>query len=174
MARRSVIEILEGEITRSLDAETRRVFTVKEFRDLYGTLAETFNFPKVLTFKAFCDYFAEHELLSIKKLDFPWREFTRYVWREEGKEDIDVVASLEPTGYFSHFTAARLLGLTLQNPKTIYFNVEQSPKPPGAGLSQTTIDRAFKGKPRISKQIAKLGDQTVCYLMGKAPMTSAL
>ena len=168
MARRSVIEILEGEITHRLDAETKRVFTVKEFRDLFKTLSESFSFPQVLTFKTFCKYFEERELLRIRKLDFPWREFTRYVWREKGEEDIEVVASLEPTGYFSHFTAARLLGLTQQNPKTIYFNVEQSPKPPGAGLSQVTIDRAFKGKPRLSKQIVKFGDQTVCYLMGKS------
>jgi predicted transcriptional regulator of viral defense system len=166
MARRSVVEMLESVIVHRLDAETSQVFTVKDFRQVYGALAESLDFPQVLTFKAFCRHFEARGLLKVIMLEFPWRTFTRFVWKD-GPGAIQVVSTLDPSGYFSHFSAARILGLTLQNPKDIYFNVEQSPKPAGDGLSQTTIDRAFKGNPRTSKQVAIFGDHAVHYLMGK-------
>lgn len=166
MARRTTIEILEREIVRRIDAEPLRVFTVTQFREVYARIKEDLDFPQVLTFKAFSEHLQKLELVSVKELNFPWREFTRFVWRGEAS-DIEVVATLDPKGYLSHLTAARILGLTLQNPKSVYFNVEQSPKPPGDGLSQASIDRAFKGNPRLSKQITQLDSTTVHYLMGK-------
>jgi predicted transcriptional regulator of viral defense system len=166
MARRTTVEILEREIIRRVDLEPRRVFTVTQFREVYARIKEDLDFPQVLTFKAFSEHLQKLEMLSVKELNFPWREFTRFVWRGEAS-DVEVVATLDPKGYLSHFTAASIHGLTLQNPKSIYFNVEQSPKPPGEGLSQASIDRAFKGNPRLSKQTTRLGGLTVHYLMGK-------
>ena len=139
MARRSTIEILEKELVKRLDSLNNKVFSVKDFRSVYHSLAEEFDFPAVLSFKRFCQYFVKLGLLEEVKLIFPWRTFIRYIWGKAGSH-LEVIATLDNAGYFSHYTAVDLHGLTLQNPKKVYFNVEQSPKPQGQGLSQASID----------------------------------
>ena len=77
--------------------------------------------------------------------------------------------SLRGGTYLSHPSAVYLLGLTQQQPKTIYVNKEQSSKPTMEGpLSQESIDRAFSHPQRRSNYMFKIDGFQIVLLSGKA------
>ncbi len=77
--------------------------------------------------------------------------------------------SLRGEAYLSHSSAVHLLGLTQQQPKTVYVNKEQSNKPqPEGSLSQESIDRAFSNPQRRSKYTYKIDGSQIVLLSGKA------
>jgi len=90
----------------------------------------------------------------------------RYLW---GDVSPYVVAlSLRAGGYISHGSAVFIHGLTDQVPKTIYVNLEQSPKPkPRLGLSQERIDLAFSHRQRLSNLSYRFDAYTIVLLSGK-------
>ena len=76
--------------------------------------------------------------------------------------------SLKPDSYLSHGTAAYLHGLAAQEPKIIYVNKEQSPKPSPAGpLSQEGIKRAFANKQKVSQYVFSHRGYSYTVLSGK-------
>jgi hypothetical protein len=106
----------------------------------------------------------------LQKLEFkfpkPYKKETRYIW---GKVSLhEVCLSLKPNGYFSHYTAIKLHGLTEQLPKTLYLNVEQANSSISSGtLTQASIDSALRRAPRSTKQVAEIGDHRLVILQGK-------
>lgn len=77
--------------------------------------------------------------------------------------------SLRTGAYLSHASAIFLLGLTQQQPKTIYVNKEQSEKsPPEGNLSQESINRAFSRPQRRSNYIFRVEGTQIILLSGKA------
>ena len=77
--------------------------------------------------------------------------------------------SLRGEAYLSHASAVHLLGLTQQQPKTIYVNREQSKKPQSQGtLTQEAIDRAFSRPQRRSKYAYRIDGYQIVLLSGKA------
>ena len=93
----------------------------------------------------------QEKVLKKIQLPFPHRAYTRFAF---GAFSIfELLQTLDQDAYFTHYTAMQLHGLTEQVPKNVYLNVEQ-PATGGSGeLSQERIDRAFKGKPRITGNI---------------------
>ena len=57
--------------------------------------------------------------------------------------------------------------LTEQIPKTIYFNIEQRLTGGGTEPSQAAMDRAFKGKCRVSNNSFNVADRTIRILNGR-------
>lgn len=102
--------------------------------------------------------------------------------RSEGYRDVSRIAvpALNPTpydyavsirsgSYLCHASALHLLGLTQQQPKTIYVNKEQSPKPePFGEMTQEAIDRAFSRPQRRSKYSFRVDSAQIVMLSGKA------
>lgn len=77
--------------------------------------------------------------------------------------------SIRRGSYLSHASAVHLLGLTEQQPRTIYVNKEQGEKPKPIGpLTQDAIDRAFSRPQRKSKYVFRLQDAQVVLISGKA------
>lgn len=77
--------------------------------------------------------------------------------------------SLRSGAYLSHASAVFLLGLTQQQPKTIYVNKEQSEKPPPEGsMSQESINRAFSRPQRRSNYVFRVESTQIILLSGKA------
>lgn len=114
----------------------------------------------------FLAYLLEKDVLRKAVLKFRSRSLTRYAWADPPVYAL--AQSIDPVGYFSHYTAIDLHGLTREVPKTIYFNIEQA-KAPGAGsLTQAAIDRAFspKAKQRLTTNIAMHNDLRICILEG--------
>lgn len=98
------------------------------------------------------------ELRSVR-FPFPQREVSGYTW---GKVPLlETLIELVDRGFYSHYTALRIHGLTEQVPKTIYINQE---KPPSSDFGrdedtvyeQEAIDQAFKKQPRSTKNEIEL------------------
>ncbi len=80
----------------------------------------------------------------------------------------EIALSLRPSAYLTHGTAVFLHALTDRVPKTIYVNVEQSPKrAPASAPTQHTIDRAFSRQQRTSSYIFLHGGVEYVLLSGK-------
>lgn len=97
-------------------------------------------------------------------LSFPHRAIHRYTWGEA--PELQVLQSIDAQAYFSHLTAMHLHQLISPAPKVVYLNSEQSMSAGGGSLSQESIDRAFKGKCRISNNVCKYRGHQVCRLNG--------
>ena len=115
------------------------------------------------TVQKFIDFLLKETKLKIIKFKFPSRTMDRYIWGDA--PTFEIVASLKPDTYFSHYTAMYLHELTEQIPKTIYINHEQLPKPKGAGsLIQQRIDSAFKRPWRTTNNISSYKGYKICLL----------
>jgi hypothetical protein len=104
------------------------------------------------------------DLQSIE-FPFPYRTVHRFSWGYA--PTYRLLQSVDSDGYFTHYTAMQIHGLTDQIPKTIYFNVEQPATGGGGALSQEGIDRAFRGKCRVSNNVIQFRNLTVCKLNGQ-------
>lgn len=104
------------------------------------------------------------DLQSIE-LPFPYRTVHRFCWGYA--PTYRLLQSIDSDGYFTHYTAMQIHGLTDQIPKTIYFNVEQPATGGGGSLSQEGIDRAFRSKCRVSNNVIQFRDLTICKLNGQ-------
>jgi predicted transcriptional regulator of viral defense system len=99
------------------------------------------------------------------RLEFPHRTETLYTWGEV--EPYGVALAMKPKGYLTHYSAMALHDLTDQIPRMVYLNVEQTPKPRQEQvLEQRAIDLGFRGKPRVSSNVAQYGDYRICLLSG--------
>lgn len=115
--------------------------------------------------KTLADLITKHRVLKRVSLPFPHRGDQRYIY--DTVPTFDVIQSLDRSGYFSHLTAIYLNGLTDQNPKTVYFNVEQKFTGGGSSLTQDSLDRAFAAKPRISSNLVQYDGQKIYKLNGR-------
>jgi predicted transcriptional regulator of viral defense system len=95
----------------------------------------------------------------------PYRPTVRYCWGNV--PTLEIVQSLRPDGYFSHFTAVELNGLTEQIPKTVYLNFEQKLSGGGGHLTQEGINRAFRSKCRVSSNLTTFRDLRICIVNGQ-------
>jgi predicted transcriptional regulator of viral defense system len=117
------------------------------------------------TVQNFIDFLLKETKLKIIKLKFPSRTMDRYIWGSAST--FEIVSSLKPDSYFTHYTAVYLHELTEQIPKTIYLNFEQLPKyRVDKELVQQRIDFAFKKPWRVSQNKALYKGHNVCILNG--------
>lgn len=82
----------------------------------------------------------------------------------------ELALSLRKNAYLSHGTAAFLLGLTNEEPQTVYLNVEQSSKEARGTsdvLTQEALDLAFSKSQRQSKHRVTSRDFSITLLHGK-------
>lgn len=105
-----------------------------------------------------------HGVLDRIRLPFPHRAYTRFAFGDYSI--FELLQSLDQNAYFTHYTAMQLHGLTEQIPKAIYLNVEQFATGGGGQLSQEGIERAFKGKPRITNNVVEFDGRRVFKLNG--------
>lgn len=158
-----VLPILSAALARSA-AET----PVLRRRDIAQFLA---NAPRdetaeKVSLAKFISHLVESGQLRRVKVDLPHRPETLYA--VEGVSVYCIASALKPNAYLSHYSAMYLNELTDQVPKTIYVNHEQRPQPrPPVAPTQESIDRAFKGRQRMTTNVAELDGYQVCVLNGK-------
>jgi predicted transcriptional regulator of viral defense system len=159
------LQIAKSDIIKHFDALPQRVYRQAEIAGILEQERDFWRLAQTLTVQKFIKFLIESTKLERVEFGFPTRNELRYVW---GKASLyETVLTLRPNCYLSHYTAVRLHGLSEQVPKTIYVNAEQSPKPaPNGELAQHRIDLAFRSAPRVSNNIAELGDTRVCLLNG--------
>lgn len=163
--RQTRLTIAKNDIFKLFEESQQKHFSLKELKEIkeenriFWRLGNTSN-------SKFIDFLIEKGELKKAVFEFPDRNIYRYTWGESSLYEL--VLSIMPDGYFSHYTAMYFHNLTKQIPKTIYLNQEQTPKPkPEGGLEQRRIDFAFKMKTRISKRTANYNNYKICLLNGK-------
>lgn len=159
------LEIAWPDIVRTFEEHRSRPMTCSDVAKVLGENRTSWRLAQNTTVGVFIEFLKSRNQLQEHRLEFPYRPTTRYVW---GKASIfEIVQSLNRDGFFSHYTAVYLHQLTEQHPKTIYFNVEQPAKGTGSGLTQESINRAFRGACRKSSNLATLDDRVICTISGK-------
>ena len=165
------LQLARDDIIGFFDSGETAVFGRREIERILAEHRDEWRLAMGMTFNEFLDYLIKSRKLYRIELPFPHRNETRYTW---GRIPVEtVLLTLKPGCHFSHFTAAQLHELTDQDPRILYLNHEQRPKPTSAtGLSQERIDVAFRREPRKTRNVAtvkggrKKGTR-VCFLNGK-------
>lgn len=164
MAPRSRFTLAKKEIVRTFEQSERRVYTQAEIADILSQNRDEWKLPQSTTVNDFIRYLTEKSQLRLHRFKFPSRTMNRYSWGDAST--MQVVQSLNAAGYFSHYSAIYLNGLTEQVPKNIYFNIEQRLTSGGGTFTQESIDRAFRNKCRVSNNIADYQEAKVTLLNG--------
>jgi hypothetical protein len=162
------IQIAKSDIVKFFDELPKQIHTYKELSSYLQDKRAFWRLTLSMTAREFVDWLTKHTKLRVAKFPFakPYRPETRYVWGDV--PFYEVVLSLKPRSYFSHFTAVYLNGLTDQIPKTIYLNHEQALASNSTAIpTQKSIEAAFKRRVRTSRNIADTVDFRVCVLFGK-------
>lgn len=137
-----------------------------QIAEIFSEHREDWNLPVGMTFARFLEFLlAETDLREVVIPSEHYGDEKRYVWGDASA--YSVALSLKPKSYLTHGTAVVIHSLTDQIPKTVYVNYEQSPKPPGGGLTQEGIDRAFSNRQRQSKLTYKYEDFQIVVINGK-------
>lgn len=117
------------------------------------------------TANSILSFLLEAKIVRKLSLPFPHRIEHRYVLGQVS--NFAVIQSLDRKGYFSHLTALHLHDLTDEQPKFIYFNVEQQASGGDGELTQDAVDRAFKLNPRVTSNFIKFNRVQIYKLNGR-------
>ena len=164
MPPRSRLSIAKSDIVSAIDALPQRVLTRRDLDELLARHRTFWRISQSTTTQKFIDFLIANSELKPHRFALPHRPTIRYEWREA--TTLEIIQSLRPDGYFSHFTAIHLHGMTQQAPKTVYLNSEQRLESGGGTLTQAGIDRAFRGRCRVSSNQTDFRGTTVCILNG--------
>jgi predicted transcriptional regulator of viral defense system len=156
------------DIGSTFDATPQRVFTPPELAKLIQERRDEWGILVRVDTSAVVSHLQEQSSLRKLILKGPThqQQFIRYLWREPAA--VEVAATLRSTSYLCHSSAMFVHGLLDQEPSVLYANYEQSEKPhPSGGLTQASIDRAFRGKQRESTFAFEYAASKIILLSGK-------
>lgn len=159
------ISIAKPDITKLFDEHSEKIFDPSGIQRILDENRSSWRLAKNMSYSDFINYLVEKTKLKKQVFNFSYRPIIRYVW---GNVPLyELILSLKPNSYFTHYTAVYFHDLTEQTPKTIYINVEQEHKPhPKNALIQERIDAAFKRPTRLSNNIAEYEGWTIRMLNG--------
>jgi hypothetical protein len=164
--RQTRLSIAKADIIRHFESQSVRIFTRSQIDNILSEQRRFWRLGESMTVQKFIEFLIDKTELRSIKFEFPSRTIVRYTWKDV--PIYEVVLSLKPESYFTHYTAVYFHELTDQIPKTIYLNFEQAPKRyrDKMPLEQSRIEAVFKRPMRTSKNIAIYKDQKVCILNG--------
>lgn len=161
-------KIAKNDVIRTFDSKNQNVFTYSDISDLLTDNRDFWRFTSDFNNNKFIDALKASNLLKEASFHFPSFKKNLYIWKSAS--DYEILLSIRPDTYFSHYSAMYLHNLTEQIPKIYYLNAEQSPKPRmknNAILTQDKVDMAFSRPQRLSNNISKFNNDKVCLLNGK-------
>jgi predicted transcriptional regulator of viral defense system len=159
------LDTAKQNIAGFLRTQGKKVYGYKEFMALFSAWKDEGELAQGTSFKFFVNELIEAEILEFVDIKLPYLACKRFGWSKP--TTYEYAQSIHQSGYFSHFSALHLNGLTEQLPKRIYFNVEQKLKSSGGELTQAGINRAFANSCRVSSNVAAIFDREVCVLNGQ-------
>ena len=168
MARPSSLTLAKKDILSLFSEASQKVYSETELARVLLERRHTWKLAGSTRALDFISFLEKHG--DLKKHEFRSkyynRKIARYSW---GKASLyELALSIKQRAYLCHATAITLHGLAKLSPKSIYLNVEQSPKPPGYGsLTQEGINRAFAGKQRQSNLIYTYNAASIIMIAGK-------
>lgn len=160
------LQIARRDIFKVFEDHDSHVFRQRDIESILSTYRSNWRLAQRTGFPEFVRYLTDRGRLKRMDFPFPQRREIRYTWGEVPLQA--VLMTLKPRCHFSHYTAVQMHDLTEQDSKTVYVNFEQPPRPvPPEGLLQGRIAAAFARKPRVTNNVARLGDIRVYLLNGK-------
>jgi predicted transcriptional regulator of viral defense system len=156
-------------ITEFFDGLGKRVFIRSELVRLIEKNREQWAVVQNASFDEIIDDFTES--LPLRRFVLAsgnyTNEFQRYAWRDP--DPLEVAASIRaPNSYLCHSSALFMHKLMDHVPHELCVNYEQTEKPrPSGGLTQETLDRAFRGKQRQSAFSFRYEKYQIIVLSGK-------
>lgn len=142
---------------------------VSEFRKAYHSCIDNKYIYSATTFGTFEKFLHENNIYTDKiTLEFPSKTYTRYFVKTPGLYEI--LQSINPKAYLSHYSAVAFYNLTNNIPKTIFVTVEkpESSKPVSKKqITQEELNKAFYMPPRISKNLIVRDIYSINLLQGK-------
>lgn len=165
MANRSRLSIAKPDIIKAFEANGKACFSIADIKELLNQNREFWRLTYSTTATRFIEFLLGATPLKEERIEFPYRPVIRFTWGEV--DAYAIVQSISMEGYFSHYSAMHLHGLTDKLPKAIYFNQEQRLSGGGGTLTQKGIDNAFRGKCRTTSRFASFRGQSVYLLNGQ-------
>lgn len=167
MAGKSRFIIAESSIKKFF-LETSKAYSEDELKEILDQNRILWNLPGTMNAVKFIEKLVERNILTKISIFFSgyYQNKTRYI--SKNSSVFNLALSLAPKSYLSHYTAAFLLGLTSQIPKTIYLTSEQSQKNRATNIKllQKDIDSAFKKPQKKSGAVAIFEDYSIIYHNG--------
>jgi len=164
MAPRTRLSIAKADIIKAIEGASRKIWTKEQLNELMRENAQFWRLAKTQSVIGFIEFLIRDTQLEQATLTFPNRKVIRYIWGEASVFELSL--TVYPNLYLSHYAAVYLHGLTEQIPKIVYVNKEQPYQSQGSDLQQERIDLAFKGKVRVSHEMAEFHDYRICVLHG--------
>lgn len=159
------IETAKSEILDFFAKQDKKIYKWKELSKIFISKANDWNLAKNTNFRMFLDYLINENVLKQHQFNFPYQTEKRYIYDDAPL--FEMILSLKPKSYFTHYTAMYLNEITDQIPKTIYLNFEQPKKRiRNSELTQEKVDFAFKNKVRTSNNIAEYQGYKIYILNG--------
>lgn len=157
------IQIAKPDIVRTFAAGPR-VLRQRDIAEVFNDGRVFWRLTKSTSLSSFIRFMTEKTDLQAVRFEFPHRAVSGYTWGNVPL--LETLLGLIENGYYSHYTALRLQGLTEQVPKTIYLSRERSigsvvGREQSDAYDQNAIDVAFSRPPRVSKNEIELLDEQV-------------
>lgn len=143
------------------------VFLPTQFHGIIDDLKDKEILLKTTGFEEFLSFLMDNNILKEIKIKFPRKTYHLYVYSPNNEFNLDplkIVSTFKEDGYFSHYTAAFLHGLTENIVKTIYFSQQNSTVHKPGSLIQKNIDVAFSKPVRESKNFSHFEGQKIVLL----------
>jgi predicted transcriptional regulator of viral defense system len=160
------IQIAKPDIVAYFDKHQNKVFKLSELKAILSKERNFWRLAQRTTADRFVDFLTEHSKLKCLNFPFPHRHEIRYVWGDVPL--LEVLLTVKPNSYFSHYTAVRMHGLTEQVPKIIYLNHEQHLKSQSTGeMEQGRIAAAFSRPHRMTNNFIQHETASIYLINGK-------
>jgi len=163
---KSRFQIAKKDIIEHFETLGNKVYSLNDISKILDSQRRYWRLPVGQTAEEFSKLLVTHTQLKFYDFMFRSKRIQRLTWGDVSI--FRIASSLEKNAYLSHYTALFLHGLTDQIPKKIYVTHEQPQKPKvNKQLSQADIDDAFHKPLRVSNNIAKYQDISICLLNGQ-------
>ena len=161
----SRIQIAKSDIVDYFNSLQKNIFVQSEIDTILEEQRRFWRLAQSMTRAKFVEFMTKNSKLKVVRFDFPHRRIIKYVW---GKVPLyELVLSLKPNCYLTHYTAMQFHQLTDQVPKIINVNAEQQEKPRySSQLEQGRIDYAFKRPTRLTKNVVEYEGYQIRLLNG--------
>ncbi len=153
-------EIILNTINNYFEKQENNIFSRNKIKEILNNDIGYFK-----NINRFIKYLLENTSMEEIRLNFPSRPIIRYSWKEI--DLMEILLKLKPLSYYSHSSALNLNNL-LDSETNVILNFEQPEKEMGDyELIQENIDRVFKGKSRVTKNVTKYKNKIICLVNGK-------
>ncbi len=163
--RKNKISEMKDQILNLFENMNVRIFTSKELETIISKNKPAWNLARSTSVGSIIQLLTDEGKLKHYEFDFPSRKYVRYTWGTVS--DYEVLITIRPDVYFTHYTAMYFHELTEQIPSNIYLNFEQPAKNiEKDSLNQNSIDYAFRNAPRTTNNVCSFGDKKIYLLNG--------